>query len=153
MRTRGEESGSPDAIPVLASDLITSQASWCGWEEEVEPFAARSATIMKPELAVVSDCSIDRTTTDSPNRLDRPLRKPRRSPRPGFPFRWTGFLPQRARSKTPSGNPTRWSPSAGRAVLPGICHDHPILMRFGRRFVAPLREMELLSARHFSLSL
>src|SRR5439155_16034162 len=111
MRTRGEESGSPDAIPVLASDLITSQASWCGWEEEVEPFAARSATIMKPELAVVSDCSIDRTTTDSPNRLDRPLRKPRRSPRPGFPFRWTGFLPQRARSKTPFGNPTRWSPA------------------------------------------
>src|SRR5947208_9911641 len=93
MRTRGEESGSPDAIPVLASDLITSQASWCGWEEEVEPFAARSATIMKPELAVVSDCSIDRTTTDSPNRLDRPLRKPRRSPRPGFPSGWTGFLP------------------------------------------------------------
>jgi putative transposase len=42
---------------------------------------------------------------------------------------------------------------SGRAVLPGICHDHPILMRIGRRFVAPLREMELLSARHFSLSL
>jgi hypothetical protein len=35
---------------------------------------------MKPELAVVSDCSIDGTITDSPNSLDRPLRKPRLPP-------------------------------------------------------------------------
>src|SRR6266446_6034513 len=54
----------------------------------------RSASaIMKPELAVVSGCSMDRTVTHPPNPVDRPLRKPRRSPRSGFPFRWTGFLP------------------------------------------------------------
>src|SRR5258707_13670777 len=96
---------------------------------------------MKPEPAIVSGCSIDTTVTHPPNPVDRPLRKPR------FPFRWTGFFAQRAQSKTPSGNPTRWSPGAGQAVLPGICHDHPILMHFGRCFVAPLREMELLSSR------
>src|SRR6266404_9744568 len=37
-------------------------------------------------------CSIDRTVTHPPNPRDRPFRKPRRPPRPGFPFGWTGFL-------------------------------------------------------------
>src|SRR5439155_27266311 len=39
--------------------------------------------------------------------------------------------PQRARSKTTFGNPTRRSPGAGRAMLLEICREHPILMPFG----------------------
>src|SRR6266446_8468273 len=33
-----------------------------------------ASAIMKPELAIVSDCSIDRTVTRSPNPVDRPDR-------------------------------------------------------------------------------
>src|SRR5207302_7572393 len=42
-----------------------------------------ASAIIKPELAVVSDCSIDRTVTHPPKTRDRPLRKPRRSPPTG----------------------------------------------------------------------
>jgi len=52
----------------------------------------------------------------SPNPVDIPLRRPRRSPRSGFPFRWTGFLPSGHDRRHHLGmlEPRRWSGCAPR---------------------------------------
>src|SRR5438132_14407220 len=106
-----------------------------------------ASAIMKRELAVVSDCSFERTTIDSPNRLDRPLRRPRRSPRPGFPFRWTGFLPPAGAIEDTIWEPDSLEPRRWLGCAPRHMPRSPDTHAFWEAVRRALMRMELRCAR------